>query len=67
VTNIISFNVGVELGQLLALSAVLVGMTGWRRRPGFVRHAAITSFFVLVAGFALAEYQFAGYFLGAGR
>src|SRR5882672_976937 len=39
VANIVSFNVGVEIGQLLALTAVLIGLTYWRTRPGFLRHA----------------------------
>src|SRR5215217_7899908 len=32
VTNILSFNVGVEIGQVLALAAVLIGISYWRRR-----------------------------------
>jgi len=66
VANIIAFNVGVELGQLLALSAVLVAMVWWRRTRSFSRFATITNFVVLIAGFALAEYQLAGYFLNKG-
>jgi hypothetical protein len=33
VTNIVSFNVGVEMGQMLALTFVLIGLTWWRTRP----------------------------------
>src|SRR5215471_1122643 len=39
VANIISFNVGVEIGQCLALTAVLIGLSVWRTRPGFLQHA----------------------------
>src|SRR4029079_10590610 len=39
VTNIVSFNVGVEIGQVLALTAVLIALTVWRTRPGFLQHA----------------------------
>lgn len=37
--NLVAFNVGVELGQLLALSAILIAMGFWRRTVGFSRHA----------------------------
>src|SRR5437763_10378195 len=36
VTNIVSFNVGVEIGQVLALTAVLIVFRYWRQRPGFL-------------------------------
>src|SRR5215216_6724815 len=39
VTNIVSFNIGVEIGQGLALTAVLIALSYWRTRTGFVRHA----------------------------
>ena len=37
VTNIVSFNVGVEIGQGLALTGILIGLTYWRSRQGFMR------------------------------
>jgi hypothetical protein len=37
--NLIAFNVGVEIGQLLALAAILVVMTRWRATPSFARQA----------------------------
>ena len=64
VTNIVSFNVGVELGQFAALSAVLLMLLYWRTRPGYFRHAYVTSAALMTAGFVLAGYQLAGYFLG---
>ena len=39
ITNMISFNVGVEAGQLAALSIILIVMQQWRRTTDFVRHA----------------------------
>src|SRR5215203_4107522 len=39
VANIVSFNVGVEIGQMLALGAVLIAISFWRRHPGFLRHS----------------------------
>src|SRR3954463_9817616 len=43
IANIISFNVGVEIGQCLALTAVLIGLSYWRRHGGFLEHAFITN------------------------
>ena len=61
--NLLSFNVGVEIGQLLALAAILAVMTRWRRRPAFVRQAYAVNVLMMTAGFALMGYQIAGYVL----
>jgi hypothetical protein len=63
VTNIVSFNVGVEIGQGLALTAILIGLTFWRTRSGFLRHAFATNGLVMACGFLLVGYQLSGYFL----
>jgi hypothetical protein len=65
VTNIVSFNIGVEIGQLLALGAILIGLIYWRLHPGFQRHAFATNAAVMSAGFLLIGYQLAGYYLTA--
>lgn len=65
VTNIISFNVGVEIGQGLALTAVLIALTYWRTRSGFLRHAFATNTALMTLGFVLTGYQIAGYYFGA--
>jgi len=62
VTNIVSFNIGVELGQGLALLLVLVAITFWRTRPGFLRHSFAANTVLMTGGFALIGYQLAGYF-----
>ena len=64
VTNIVSFNGGVEIGQFLALTAVLLALGYWRTRPGFLRHAYVTNAALMTAGFVLAGYQLTGYFAG---
>ena len=64
--NIVSFNVGVEIGQLLALSLILTFMLWWRSTAGFSRYAIATNVAILFAGFLLTEYQLAGYFLQPG-
>ena len=65
VTNIVSFNVGVEIGQMLALTAVLIGLTYWRTRSGFRRHAFATNAALMGGGFLLMGYQLSGYILSA--
>ena len=61
VTNIVSFNAGVEIGQFLALTAVLLGLAYWRTRSGYLRHAYATNAVLMTAGFVLAGYQLTGY------
>ena len=61
IPNILAFNVGVELGQLLGLSAILIAMGFWRRSDGFVRHAYAANVIVMTCGFILVGYQLAGY------
>ena len=61
IPNILAFNVGVELGQLLGLSAILIAMGWWRRSDGFVRHAYAANVIVMTCGFILVGYQLAGY------
>lgn len=61
--NLIAFNVGVELGQLLALGAVLIAMGYWRRSMYFARQAYTANVAIMAAGFVLIGYQVAGYVL----
>ncbi|PYS49741.1 MAG: hypothetical protein DMG13_22770 [Acidobacteria bacterium] len=65
VANIVSFNVGVEIGQVLSLTAVLIGLSYWRTRSGFLRHAFVTNTLLMMGGFILVGYQLAGYFMPA--
>jgi hypothetical protein len=62
VANLLAFNVGVEVGQLLALGAILIVMGFWRRTDGFFRHAYTANAVVMCAGFVLVGYQIVGYF-----
>ena len=61
VPNMIAFNVGVEIGQLLALGMILVAMRFWRSTASFGRHAFASNFALMTAGFVLAGFQFTGY------
>ena len=62
VANILSFNVGVEIGQLMALAVLLVLINAWRATSSFARHANAFNVLLMFAGFTLAAYQLAGYF-----
>ena len=63
VANIVSFNIGVELGQGLALTFILIALTFWRTRSGFLQHAFATNAIVMACGFMLVGYQLSGDFL----
>jgi hypothetical protein len=58
VANIVSFNVGVEIGQCLALTAILIALTWWRTRGGFLHHAFAFNGTVMACGFLLVGYQY---------
>ncbi|MCW0235840.1 MAG: HupE/UreJ family protein [Ferrovibrio sp.] len=61
--NLLAFNVGVEVGQLLALAAILIVMGFWRRTPSFLHHAYTANVVMMTAGFVLVGYQLTGYFM----
>jgi HupE / UreJ protein len=61
--NLLAFNVGVELGQLLALTFILIGMGYWRRTASFIRHAYTANVAMMSAGFVLIGMQLTGYFV----
>lgn len=61
--NLLAFNVGVEIGQLLALFAILIAMGYWRRTSSFLRHAYTANVALMCAGFLLLGYQLTGYFV----
>jgi hypothetical protein len=62
-TNLLSFNLGVELGQVAALVLILWALILWRRSPGFQAHAFASNSLLMCAGFILAGYQFTGFLL----
>jgi hypothetical protein len=62
IPNLLAFNVGVEIGQLLALAAILIAMSFWRRTDSFWHHAYTANVVLMTAGFMLIGYQLTGYF-----
>jgi hypothetical protein len=61
-TNLIGFNIGVEIGQFIALAIVLVLISTWRRYPSFMKFSTITNTALMAAGFLLLGFQLTGYF-----
>lgn len=61
--NLVAFNIGVELGQLLALGGILILMGFWRQTAGFWRHAYTANVVLMTLGFVLTGYQLVGFFI----
>jgi len=61
--NLLAFNVGVEIGQLLALATILIIMGYWRRSLSFRRHAYTANVVLMSTGFLLMQYQLTGLLL----
>jgi len=59
--NLIFFNIGVEIGQILALVTILIAITYWRKSGGFMRHAYSVNAFMMMLGFLLMGYQITSY------
>lgn len=59
--RILSFNVGVELGQVAALSVMVALLAMWRVRPSFRRMSYIANLVLFYAGACLLFMQLHGY------
>jgi len=59
--NIISFNIGIELGQISALFAMLVLITAWRKTQGFKAFSLIANYTLIFMGIFLFFMQMHGY------
>ncbi|MEX2333958.1 MAG: HupE/UreJ family protein [Pseudohongiella sp.] len=57
IVNLISFNIGVEIGQIIGLSLIVAAFSLWRRHPGFDRTAFVSNATLMCAGFVLLIYQ----------
>jgi hypothetical protein len=61
--NLLAFNVGVEIGQIIALAMILIVMGYWRKTTNFWKHAYTANVAMMSAGFILIGYQMTGYFV----
>ena len=60
-TNLLAFNVGVELGQFAALVIILITINFWRRFPSYERFAILTNTVLMSVGLMLIGYQLTGF------
>ncbi|MFA0812704.1 HupE/UreJ family protein [Microbulbifer epialgicus] len=63
VENILAFNVGVEIGQFVALLFILLAINYWRRFDSFLRFSTMTNTLLMSGGLMLVGYQMTGYFV----
>jgi len=63
VANMIAFNIGVELGQFMALAFILIAINFWRKLPSFQRFSTATNTMLMSAGLMLMGLQLSGYYL----
>jgi hypothetical protein len=63
VLNMIAFNIGVELGQFMALTFIVIAINFWRKSPSFQRFATTTNTLLMSAGLMLVGLQLSAYYL----
>ena len=63
VTNLIAFNIGVELCQFMALIFIVIAINFWRNLSSFQRFSSITNTMLMSAGLMLMGLQMTGYYL----
>lgn len=61
VLKILSFNVGVEVGQIVALSIMLLVLAAWRKRTSFTQFSKACNVALMIAGALLLLMQLHGY------
>jgi len=61
--NLLAFNIGVELGQFMALAFILITLEFWRRHPSYYSFSTTTNIVLMSGGLVLFGYQMAGYLL----
>ena len=59
--NLIGFNIGVEVGQVIVLAVVVSALNLWRKSPSFTAGARYANVALVAAGLALTAYQLAGW------
>jgi hypothetical protein len=60
-TNLIGFNIGVEVGQVIVLAVVVTLLNLWRTQPSFARSAFTANVVLIGVGILLTGYQIMGY------
>jgi len=62
--KIISFNVGVELGQIAALIPIVFLITQWQSKKSYQAFYKAANYYLIIAGVFLFLFQMYGYFNG---
>lgn len=62
--KIVSFNIGVELGQVLALIPIVFVISKWRGTKRYTTFHRVVNYCLILAGVALLAYQLYGFFSG---
>ncbi|HPN68354.1 MAG TPA: HupE/UreJ family protein [Saprospiraceae bacterium] len=60
--KILSFNIGVELGQIAALIPIVFVISKWKQFKSYQMFYKLANWFLIVAGAGLMVYQLYGYF-----
>lgn len=61
VLKILSFNLGVELGQIIALTVIFILLAGWRKTESFRKFSKAANLLLMILGFLLLLMQLHGY------
>jgi hypothetical protein len=64
--NLIAFNVGVEIGQFLALSFILITLSFWRRFESYLKFSVVTNTLLMSGGVVLTLFQLTGFVINPG-
>lgn len=59
--RIVSFNIGVEFGQIIALIPILFILMLWRKKESFMQQSKVANHVLMFAGFMLLLMQLHGY------
>lgn len=62
--KIVCFNVGVELGQIVALIPIVFIITRWQKFKSYAAFYKAANTYLVIAGIGLFLYQLYGYFYG---
>jgi len=63
-SKIVCFNIGVELGQILALIPIVFIITQWQKKKSYKAFYKAANVYLVLAGLGLFLYQMYGYFKG---
>jgi hypothetical protein len=59
--NLLSFNLGVEIGQVLVLVPVVIVLGAWRAAPNFAAQASVANLALMTGGFTLVGLHLFGW------